>query len=93
MAPALIRSNREPVTISYGFDERMTQQHGLMHGGVLASLVDVACGYAALTVMPADREVLTLEFKINFLKPAKTDQVIAVGKVVQTISRISGLIC
>lgn len=71
----------------------MTQQHGLMHGGVLASLVDVACGYAALTVMPADREVLTLEFKINFLKPAKTDQVIAVGKVVQTISRISGLIC
>jgi uncharacterized protein (TIGR00369 family) len=71
------------VTVSCGFDERLTQQHGLFHGGLLASLVDVACGYAALSVMPADREVLTVEFKINFLKPAKTDRVIAVGTVVQ----------
>jgi uncharacterized protein (TIGR00369 family) len=72
------------VTISCGFDERLTQQQGLLHGGVLASLLDVACGYAALTMMPADREVLTVEFKINFLKPAKTDRVIAVGQVVQS---------
>jgi uncharacterized protein (TIGR00369 family) len=57
------------VTITCGFDERLTQQHGLLHGG--------------LSVMPADREVLTVEFKINFLKPAKTDRVIAVGQVVQ----------
>jgi uncharacterized protein (TIGR00369 family) len=71
------------VTIACGFDERLTQQHGLVHGGLLASLVDVACGYAALSVMPADREVLTVEFKINFLKPAKADGVIAVGHVVQ----------
>ena len=49
----------------------------------MASLVDVACGYAALSVMPADREVLTVEFKVHFLKPAKTDRVIAVGQVVQ----------
>lgn len=72
------------VTITCGFDERMTQQHGLLHGGVLASLVDVACGYAALSVMPTDREVLTVEFKINFLKGAKTDRLIAVGQVVQS---------
>lgn len=72
------------VTITCGFDERMTQQHGLLHGGVLASLADVACGYAALSVMPADREVLTVEFKINFLKPAKTDRLIAVGNVVHS---------
>jgi len=71
------------VVISCAFDERLTQQHGLLHGGLLASLVDVACGYAALSVMPADREVLTVEFKINFLKPAKADRVIAVGHVVQ----------
>jgi uncharacterized protein (TIGR00369 family) len=71
------------VTIACAFDERLTQQHGLLHGGVLASLVDVACGYAALTLMPADREVLTVEFKINFLKPAKTDRIVAVGQVVQ----------
>jgi len=71
------------VTITCGFAEGLTQQHGLFHGGVVASLVDVACGYAALSVMPADREVLTVEFKINFLKPAQTERVIAVGQVVQ----------
>jgi len=70
------------VTVACAFDERLTQQHGLLHGGVVASLVDVACGYAALTVMPEDREVLTVEFKINFVKPAKTDRLIAVGRVV-----------
>jgi uncharacterized protein (TIGR00369 family) len=70
------------VTVACAFDERLTQQHGLLHGGVLASLVDVACGYAALTVMPENREVLTVEFKINFMKPARTDRLIAVGQVV-----------
>lgn len=72
------------VTISCGFDERLTQQHGLLHGGLVASLADVACGYAALSVMPLDREVLTVEFQIHFLKPARTDRVIAVGRVVQS---------
>lgn len=71
------------VTITCGFDHRLTQQHALFHGGVMASLVDVACGYAALSVMPADREVLTVEFKVNFLKPAKTNRLIAVGQVLQ----------
>ena len=72
------------VTVTCGFENGLTQQHGLFHGGVLASLVDVACGYAALSVMPPDREVLTVEFKIHFLKPAKTDRVIAIGRVVQS---------
>jgi len=71
------------VTITCGFNEGLTQQHGLFHGGVVASLADAACGYAALTVMPENREVLTVEFKIHFLKPAKTNQLIAVGQVVQ----------
>ena len=71
------------VTLSCGFNEGLTQQHGLFHGGAVASLVDVACGYAALSVMPEDREVLTVEFKVHFLKPANADRVIAVGKVVQ----------
>ena len=71
------------VTITCDFADGLTQQHSLFHGGVVASLVDVACGYAALSVMPADREVLTVEFKVHFLKPAKTAQVVAVGQVVQ----------
>jgi uncharacterized protein (TIGR00369 family) len=60
-----------------------TQQHGLFHGSVVASLVNVACGYAALSVMPEDREVLTVEFKIHFLKPSKTDRLIPIGEVLQ----------
>jgi uncharacterized protein (TIGR00369 family) len=72
------------VTISCAADNRLTQQHGLLHGGVLATLADVACGYAALTMMPDDREVLTVEFKVHFLKPARTDRLIAVGQVVQS---------
>ena len=71
------------VTLTCPFDERLTQQHGLFHGGVLASLADVACGYAALTMMAEDREVLTVEFKIHFLKPAKTDRLITTGTVIQ----------
>src|SRR5262249_53493159 len=71
------------VTITCGFGEGLTQQHGLFHGGVLASLIDVACGYAALSVMPAAREVLAVEFKIHFLKPAPTDRLFAVCQVVQ----------
>jgi uncharacterized protein (TIGR00369 family) len=71
------------VTISCAFNEGLTQQHGLFHGGALASLVDVACGYAALSLLPEDREVLTVEFKVNFLKPATTDRVVAVGNVIQ----------
>lgn len=72
------------VTITCGFDQRLTQQQGYLHGGMLATLVDVACGYAALSVMPPDLEVLTVQFQMNFLKPAKTDRVIAVGQVVQS---------
>jgi uncharacterized protein (TIGR00369 family) len=72
------------VTIACPFNDGLTQQHGLFHGGLLASLADVACGYAALSMLAAGREVLTVEFKINFLKPAKTDGVIAVGQVVQS---------
>jgi uncharacterized protein (TIGR00369 family) len=72
------------VTLICAFTESLTQQHGLLHGGVLASLADVACGYAALSMMPPEREVLTVEFKINFLKPAKTERLVAVGQVIQS---------
>src|SRR5688500_5482931 len=72
------------VTISCGFNDGLTQQQGLLHGGVVASLADVACGYAALSVLPASKEVLTVEFKVHFLKPAKTDRLIAIGQVIQS---------
>ena len=56
-------------------------QHGFVHGGVVASIADSAAGYAALSLMPAGRGVLTAEFKLNFLAPAAQENLVAVGIV------------
>jgi uncharacterized protein (TIGR00369 family) len=60
-----------------------TQQHGFVHAGVIAMIADNACGYAALTRMPADAAVLTTEFKINLLSPGTGDRLIAIGRIVR----------
>ena len=80
----LLEVEKGQVRISCDFSEGLTQQHGFFHAGVLTSIVDSACGYAALTLMPPDKEVLSVEFKINFLKPANTHKVIAKGTVLQS---------
>jgi uncharacterized protein (TIGR00369 family) len=72
------------VKISCNFSGDLTQQHGYFHAGVATSIVDSACGYAALTLVPENAEVLTVEFKVNFLKPARTNMLIAIGKVLQS---------
>lgn len=72
------------IKITCEFSEALTQQHGFFHAGVVTSIVDSACGYAALTMMSENTEVLSIEFKINFMKPAKTDKLIAIGKVLQS---------
>jgi uncharacterized protein (TIGR00369 family) len=69
------------VIITCDFSEGLTQQHGFFHAGVLTSIADSACGYAALTLMLPDKEVLSVEFKINFLKPANSSTLIAKGTV------------
>jgi uncharacterized protein (TIGR00369 family) len=72
------------VQISSRFNEGLSQQHNFFHAGVITGIVDSACGYAALTLAPVDKEVLTVEFKVNFLKPAATAKIIAIGKVIQS---------
>lgn len=52
------------------FNAGLTQQHGFLHAGVVAAVLDSACGYAAFSLMDADSAVLTAEFKINLLAPA-----------------------
>ena len=59
----------------------LSQQHGYIHAGALTSVLDSACGYAALTVAPAGLDVLTVEFKINFIRLAVADRFVAIGKV------------
>ena len=70
--------------IEVPFREDLSQQHGFVHGGIVASIVDAACGYAALSLSPPDAEVLTVEFKINFIAPAKGERVIARGRVTKS---------
>lgn len=57
--------------IALGWQQGLTQQHGFLHAGVVATALDSACGYAASSLMPADAGVLTIEFKINLLAPAQ----------------------
>ncbi len=65
------------------FSDKLTQQHGFIHAGIITMLVDTACGFAALSLMPEDAAVLTTEFKVNLLSPAKGERFIAHGKVVR----------
>jgi uncharacterized protein (TIGR00369 family) len=60
----------------------ISQQHGFIHAGAVAAIADSAAGYAALTLMPPNRGVLTAEFKINLLAPAIGDLILARGRVI-----------
>lgn len=61
----------------------LTQQHGFLHAGMVATALDSACGYAGFTLMPAGSGVLTIEFKINLLAPARGQRFRMVGQVVK----------
>lgn len=69
------------VHIEMPFSAHLSQQHGYQHAGAITSIVDSACGYAALTRAPAGMEVVTAEFKINFLRPALGHRFLAIGRV------------
>ena len=62
----------------------ITQQHGFVHAGAVAAIADSAAGYAALSLMPPGTGVLSTEFKINLLSPAKGDRIVARGRVVKS---------
>ena len=62
----------------------VSQQHGYVHAGILATLVDSAGGYAGYTLFPADSSVLTVEFKLNLLAPAQGERIVAEGFVVKS---------
>jgi uncharacterized protein (TIGR00369 family) len=61
----------------------LTQQHGYIHGGALAAIIDSAAGYAAFSLMPADASVLTVEYKLNLLRPGEGERMIARGRVIK----------
>jgi len=69
--------------VALPFSDNVAQQHGFFHGGVVGAIGDNAGGYAALTMLPLGTEVLTLEYKVNFLKPAAGDLLVAEGLVLR----------
>lgn len=71
------------VTIELPCRDDLTQQHGYVHAGVVTSIVDSACGYAAYSLMPADSEVLSVEFKVNLLAPAAGERLLARSRIVR----------
>lgn len=63
--------------------EDLTQQHGYLHAGIVTTGLDSACGYAAFSLMPAEAEVLTVEFKVNLLAPARGERFVFRARVVK----------
>jgi uncharacterized protein (TIGR00369 family) len=73
----------EPGEVEFALpiSDKVTQQQGAFHGGALGALADISCGYAALSVLPENMEVTTVEYKINFVSAAVGQEVVCVGKV------------
>lgn len=62
----------------------ISQQHGFVHAGAIASIADSACGYAALTLLDSDSGVLAVEFKINLMAPGAGETLVARGRVIKS---------
>ncbi|WP_213957420.1 PaaI family thioesterase [Variovorax sp. dw_954] len=77
----IVRVAAGEVDIELPFAAALSQQHGYVHAGAITSVVDSACGYAALTVAPPDCGIVTAEFKVNFLRPAIGQRFLATGRV------------
>jgi uncharacterized protein (TIGR00369 family) len=84
LGAALVHVADGEVDIALPISERLVQQDGFLHAGVVAGATDSACGYAALTRMDPGAEVLTVEFKINLLAPAAGERLVARGRVVRS---------
>ena len=81
------------VVLAMAHRSAYTQQHGFVHAGIVSTALDSACGYAAFSLMPPDAAVLTIEFKVNLLAPAKGPHFRFEGQVVKpgrTISVVDG---
>lgn len=76
-----VEPGRVELSVPYG--EHITQQHGFIHGGIVGTIADNSAGYAAYTLMSPDDSVLTVEYKVNLLAPAKGDRVVARAEVMR----------
>lgn len=77
----LVEAGVIEITLPYRAD--LAQQHGYIHAGIITTIADSACGYAAYTLMPAGSEVLSVEFKVNLLRPSRGAKFVARAEVVK----------
>ena len=84
----LLRAERGLVELAMPYSPSVTQQQGGFHGGAMGALADIAGGYAGLTVAPEGMEVVTVEYKINFLASFQGGEVRATGRVIKGGKRI-----
>jgi uncharacterized protein (TIGR00369 family) len=78
---SLVEPGVVEITLPYRAD--LTQQHGYLHAGVVTTIADSACGYAAFTLMPEGSNVLSVEFKVNLLRPAQGKEFVARAEVIK----------
>ncbi len=71
------------IVIELPFRDDLTQQHGFVHAGIVTTIADSACGYAALSLMAPEAAVLTVEYKVNLLAPARGERMVARGRVLK----------
>jgi uncharacterized protein (TIGR00369 family) len=79
----LVRVAPGEVDVEMPYRADLSQQHGFLHAGILSTVLDSACGYAAFSLMPADAAVLSIEFKTNLMAPARGELLIARAHVVR----------
>ena len=84
----IVRVGHGTCEIEVPFRDKITQQQRYFHGAVAGAIGDSAGGYAALTLAPSDREVLTVEYKVNFLAPAWGERLVARGEAITAGSRL-----
>jgi uncharacterized protein (TIGR00369 family) len=72
------------VEINLPYRADLAQQHGYLHAGIVTTIADSACGYAAYSLMPTGSEVVSVEFKVNLLRPAKAETFLATAEVIKS---------
>jgi uncharacterized protein (TIGR00369 family) len=79
----IIRLEPGEIELAMPYSAAFTQQHGFTHGGIIATVLDSACGYAAYSLTPPDTTILTIEFKTSLLAPAKGERFTIRGRVIR----------
>lgn len=77
----LTRVEHGMIEIELPFDVKLTQQHGILHAGIISAALDSACGFAAYSVIDPEASILTIEFKVNLMSPGRGERFLFRGEI------------